>query len=87
MKLLESSMRHASGSDQDGSREDERKWSASLQPMAGVRKQINKDKTILRSLSFGASKHQSTNNTQEWISYRNILALWASLWCPKESRC
>ena len=30
MKFLESSMRHASGSDQDGSREDERKWSESV---------------------------------------------------------
>lgn len=30
MKLLESSMRHASGSDRDGSRKDERKWSESV---------------------------------------------------------
>lgn len=29
MRLLESSMRHISGSDQDGSREDEEKWSES----------------------------------------------------------
>lgn len=30
MRLLESSVRHASGSDQDGRREDERKWSESV---------------------------------------------------------